>query len=157
MGVEIERKFLVKKDKWNLVSKPKKDFYRQGYLYYDSNKTIRVRQTNDKGYITIKGSVIGLSRPEFEYEIPKAEAEELLNQFSVSELIKVRYKILFKNKVWEIDEFLGDNLGLIIAEIELEHENEQFEMPDWIAYEVTGINKYYNSILATFPFSKWKE
>lgn len=157
MGIEIERKFLVNKDKWNLVSKPKKDFYRQGYLYSDSNKTIRVRQTNDKGYITIKGSVIGLSRTEFEYEIPKAEAEELLNQFSVSELIKVRYKILFKNKVWEVDEFLGDNLGLIVAEIELEHENEQFEMPDWIANEVTGINKYYNSILATFPFSKWKE
>ncbi len=157
MGIEIERKFLVNKDKWNLVSKPKKDFYRQGYLYSDSNKTIRVRQTNDKGYITIKGSVIGLSRTEFEYEIPKAEAEELLNQFSVSELIKVRYKILFTNKVWEIDQFLGDNLGLIVAEIELEHENEQFEMPDWIANEVTGINKYYNSILATFPFSKWKE
>ena len=113
-------------------------------MYSDSNKTIRVRQTNDKGYITIKGSVIGLSRPEFEYEIPKAEAEELLNQFSFSELIKVRYKILFKNKVWAIDEFLGDNLGLIVAEIELKHENEQFEMPDWIANEVTGIKKYYN-------------
>ena len=126
-------------------------------MYSDSNKTIRVRQTNDKGYITIKGSVIGLSRPEFEYEIPKAEAEELLNQFSFSELIKVRYKILFKNKVWAIDEFLGDNLGLIVAEIELKHENEQFEMPDWIANEVTGIKKYYNSILAIFPFSKWKE
>ena len=157
MGFEIERKFLVHKDKWNLVSKPKKDFYRQGYLFSDSNKTIRVRQTNDKGYITIKGSVIGLSRPEFEYEIPKADAEELLNQFSVSELIKVRYKILFKNKIWEVDEFLGDNLGLIVAEIELKHENEQFEMPDWIANEVTGIKKYYNSILAIFPFSKWKE
>ena len=126
-------------------------------MYSDSNKTIRVRQTNDKGYITIKGSVIGLSRPEFEYEIPKAEAEELLNQFSFSELIKVRYKILFKNKVWAIDEFLGDNLGLIVAEIELKHENEQFEMPDWIANEVTGIKKYYNSILAIFPFYKWKE
>ena len=157
MGVEIERKFLVHKDKWDSLTKPKKDFYRQGYLFSDSNKTIRVRQTNDKGYITIKGSVIGLSRPEFEYEIPKADAEELLNQFSVSELIKVRYKILFKNKIWEVDEFLGDNLGLIVAEIELKHENEQFEMPDWIANEVTGIKKYYNSILAIFPFSKWKE
>ena len=157
MGIEIERKFLVHKDKWDSLTKPKKDFYRQGYLFSDSNKTIRVRQTNDKGYITIKGSVIGLSRPEFEYEIPKADAEELLNQFSVSELIKVRYKILFKNKIWEVDEFLGDNLGLIVAEIELKHENEQFEMPDWIANEVTGIKKYYNSILAIFPFSKWKE
>ena len=155
MGIEIERKFLVHKDKWDSLTKPKKDFYRQGYLFSDSNKTIRVRQTNDKGYITIKGSVIGLSRPEFEYEIPKADAEELLNQFSVSELIKVRYKILFKNKIWEVDEFLGDNLGLIVAEIELEHEDEQFEMPDWIANEVTGNQKYYNSILSTFPYSKW--
>ena len=155
MGFEIERKFLVHKDKWNLVSKPKKDFYRQGYLFSDSNKTIRVRQTNDKGYITIKGSVIGLSRPEFEYEIPKADAEELLNQFSVSELIKVRYKILFKNKIWEVDEFLGDNLGLIVAEIELEHENEQFEIPDWIANEVTDDNKYYNSCLAKTPYCNW--
>ena len=124
-------------------------------MFSDSNKTIRVRQTNDKGYITIKGSVIGLSRPEFEYEIPKADAEELLNQFSVSELIKVRYKILFKNKIWEVDEFLGDNLGLIVAEIELKHENEQFEMPDWIASEVTDDNKYYNSCLAKTPYCNW--
>lgn len=155
MGVEIERKFLVHKNKWDSFTKPKKDFYRQGYLFSDSNKTIRVRQTNDKGYITIKGSVIGLSRPEFEYEIPKADAEELLNQFSVSELIKVRYKILFKNKIWEVDEFLGDNLGLIVAEIELKHENEQFEMPDWIANEVTDDNKYYNSCLAKTPYCNW--
>ena len=155
MGFEIERKFLVHKDKWNLVSKQKKDFYRQGYLFSDSNKTIRVRQTSHKGYITIKGASIGLIRPEFEYEIPREDAEELLNQFSVSELIKVRYKILFRNKIWEVDEFLGDNLGLIVAEIELEHENEQFEIPDWIANEVTDDNKYYNSCLAKTPYCNW--
>lgn len=155
MGLEIERKFLVHKEKWESLTKPKKDFYRQGYLFSDSNKTIRVRQTNDKGYITIKGASIGISRPEFEYEIPMQDAEVLLNKFSISELIKVRYKILFKNKIWEVDEFLGENIGLIVAEIELENEDEQFEMPDWIANEVTGIQKYYNSILATFPYSKW--
>lgn len=155
MGLEIERKFLVHKEKWESLTKPKKDFYRQGYLFSDSNKTIRVRQTNDKGYITIKGESIGISRPEFEYEIPMQDAEVLLNKFSISELIKVRYKILFKNKIWEVDEFLGENIGLIVAEIELENEDEQFEMPDWIANEVTGIQKYYNSILATFPYSKW--
>ena len=155
MGLEIERKFLVHKEKWDSLTKPKKDFYRQGYLFSDSNKTIRVRQTNDKGYITIKGASIGISRPEFEYEIPMQDAEVLLNKFSISELIKVRYKILFKNKIWEVDEFLGENIGLIVAEIELENEDEQFEMPDWIANEVTGIQKYYNSILATFPYSKW--
>lgn len=155
MGLEIERKFLVHKDKWDSLTKPKKDFYRQGYLFSDSNKTIRIRQTNDKGYITIKGESIGLTRPEFEYEIPREDAEQLLNKFCVFELIKVRYKIVYKNKVWEVDEFLGDNLGLIVAEIELEHEDEQFEMPDWIANEVTGNQKYYNSILSTFPYSKW--
>jgi len=117
-------------------------------LFSDSNKTIRVKQTNDKGYNTIKGASIGLTRPEFEYEIPREDAEQLLNKFCVFELIKVRYKILFKNKIWEVDEFLGDNLGLIVAEIELKHENEQFEMPDWIANEVTDDNKYYNSCLA---------
>jgi len=155
MGVEIERKFLVHKDKWNLVSKPKKDFYRQGYLFSDSNKTIRVRQTNDKGYITIKGASIGLTRPEFEYEIPREDAEQLLNKFCEFELIKVRYKIVYKNKVWEVDEFLGDNLGLIVAEIELKNENEQFEMPDWIANEVTDDNRYYNSCLAKTPYCNW--
>lgn len=117
-------------------------------MFSDSNKTIRVKQTNDKGYNTIKGASIGLTRPEFEYEIPREDAEQLLNKFCVFELIKVRYKILFKNKIWEVDEFLGDNLGLIVAEIELKHENEQFEMPDWIANEVTDDNKYYNSCLA---------
>ena len=155
MGLEIERKFLVHKEKWESLTKPKKDFYRQGYLFSDSNKTIRVRQTNDKGYITIKGASIGISRPEFEYEIPMQDAEVLLNKFSISELIKVRYKILFKNKIWEVDEFLGENIGLIVAEIELKHENEQFEMPDWIANEVTDDNKYYNSCLAKTPYCNW--
>ena len=121
-------------------------------MYSDSNKTIRVRQTNDKGYITIKGSVIGLSRPEFEYEIPKAEAEELLNKFSVSELIKVRYKILFKNKVWEIDEFLGDNLGLIVAEIEIPSMDYDVQIPKFISdkllMEVTGMKQFGNRNLS---------
>ena len=124
-------------------------------MFSDSNKTIRVRQTNDKGFITIKGASIGLTRPEFEYEIPREDAEQLLNKFCVFELIKVRYKIVYKNKVWEVDEFLGDNLGLIVAEIELKHENEQFEMPDWIASEVTDDNKYYNSCLAKTPYCNW--
>ena len=157
MGLEIERKFLVHKDKWDSLTKPKKDFYRQGYLFSDSNKTIRVRQTNDKAYITIKGPAIGISRPEFEYEIPMQDAEVLLNKFCISELIKIRYKLTYKDKICEVDEFLGENIGLIVAEIELENENQQFELPDWIANEVTGNQKYYNSILSTFPYSKWTE
>ena len=155
MGLEIERKFLVNKEKWNNVEKPMKNLFRQGYLSTDSNKTIRVRLTDSNGYITIKGSSVGATRKEFEYEIPKKEAEELLDNFSVSELKKIRYKILYKGKLWEVDEFLGDNNGLIVAEIELTSESENFELPDWIDREVTGEEKYYNSNLSVNPFKKW--
>lgn len=155
MGVEIERKFLVNKEKWNLLDKPDEQFYRQGYLSTDPNKTIRVRQTDTNGYLTIKGLSVGASRPEFEYEIPINDAEQLLDKFSTSSLTKIRYKIVFRNKVWEVDEFLGDNLGLIVAEIELTSEGEQFELPDWLETEVTGEEKYYNSNLSTNPFKNW--
>ncbi|MGA9213522.1 CYTH domain-containing protein [Kaistella sp.] len=156
MGIEIERKFLVKKERWKEVNKTSGEMYRQGYLLTDPNKTIRVRQTNDKGFLTIKGISVGASRAEYEYEIPWKEAEELLDQFAVSELSKIRYKILFENKLWEIDEFLGDNEGLIVAEIELTSENETFTLPDWIGCEVTGEERYYNSNLVIEPFVNWK-
>jgi CYTH domain-containing protein len=155
MGVEIERKFLVNKEKWNAVEKPKKNLFRQGYLLMDPNKTVRVRLTDDAAYITIKGSSTGATRKEFEYEIPQNEAGELLDNFAVSEIKKIRYKILYKGKLWEVDEFQGDNQGLIVAEIELKSETENFELPDWIAREVTGEGKYYNSNLSVNPFKKW--
>jgi adenylate cyclase len=155
MGLEIERKYLVNKEKWNSIEKPKKTLFRQGYLLTDPNKTIRVRLTDSKGYLTIKGLSVGATRPEFEYEIPRDEAEQLLDNFSVSDLKKIRYEILFKDKLWEVDEFLGDNLGLIVAEIELKSESETFELPDWIDREVTGEEKYYNSNLSINPFVKW--
>jgi CYTH domain-containing protein len=98
MGIEIERKFLVNQEIWDELEKPVGEFYRQGYLMVDPEKTIRVRQTSQKGFLTIKGISIGASRSEFEYEIPHTEAKELLDQFSVSELSKIRYKILFENK-----------------------------------------------------------
>jgi adenylate cyclase len=141
---------------WQQLDKPDGQLYRQGYLLTDPNKTIRVRQTPDKGFLTIKGLSVGATRPEYEYEIPHDEAKELLDNFSISELSKVRYKILFDNKIWEVDEFLGDNLGLIVAEIELTSEEESFSIPSWVAQEVTGEEKYYNSNLTIAPYKSWR-
>ncbi|MEC5158307.1 CYTH domain-containing protein [Chryseobacterium sp. MP_3.2] len=156
MGVEIEKKFLVHKNEWEKLERPEGEFFRQGYLLTDPNKTIRVRQTSAKGFITIKGKSVGATRVEFEYEIPWAEAAELLDQFSDSELSKVRYTINFDGNIWEIDEFLGENKGLTVAEIELKSEEEEFSLPPWIAKEVTGEEKYYNSNLTQLPFKMWK-
>ena len=156
MGVEIEKKFLVLQNEWEKLEKPKGEFFRQGYLLTDPHKTIRVRQTSNKGFLTIKGISVDASRAEFEYEIPREEAQELLDQFSVSELSKIRYLINFKGKLWEVDEFLGENEGLMVAEIELTNEVEEFSLPPWIAKEVTGEEKYYNSNLTQLPFKNWK-
>jgi CYTH domain-containing protein len=155
MGLEIERKFLVNHAKWAVTEKPKREFYKQGYMLTDPNKTIRVRATDTKGFLTIKGKTEGATRAEFEYEIPKEEAIQLLDMFAVSDLTKYRYKVFFAEKLWEVDVFLGENEGLIIAEIELSSEDETFDLPDWAAEEVTGVNKYYNSNLSTFPFKRW--
>lgn len=155
MGLEIERKFLVNHENWTAVEKPNAEFYRQGYLLTDPNKTIRVRATDTKGFMTIKGKSEGATRAEFEYEIPKEEAIQLLDMFAISDLTKYRYKVVFAEKLWEVDVFLGENEGLIVAEIELSSEDELFELPDWAAEEVTGEKKYYNSNLSTLPFKKW--
>jgi adenylate cyclase len=156
MGKEIERKFLVDHHLWQQVEKPIGQHYRQGYLLTDPSKTIRVRLTEKSGFLTIKGLSIGATRPEYEYEIPQDEAKELLDNFAISELSKKRFKISFGDKIWEIDEFLGDNDGLIMAEIELISENESFTLPSWIGSEVTGQEKFYNSSLTIEPFKTWK-
>lgn len=156
MGIEIERKYVVHQKKWANLNKPAGEFYRQGYLVTDPDKTIRVRQTSTKGFLTIKGLSVGASRPEFEYEIPFEEAKELLEQFAVAELSKIRYKIKVGQHIWEVDEFLADNQGLIVAEIELSSEQEFYEIPDWIDREVTMEKKYYNSNLVQRPFKDWK-
>ena len=155
MPKEIERKFLLHADKWQQLSKPSGQHYRQGYLLTDPQKTIRVRATDTHGYITIKGPNTGATRDEYEYEIPVQEANELLDKFAVSELSKVRYKIPFHGHIWEVDEFLGNNAGLMVAEIELASEDEQFDVPEWIAREVTGDERYYNSNLTLRPFKDW--
>lgn len=155
MPKEIERKYLIHYDKWQAVEKPLGERYRQGYLLTDPHKTIRVRVTETSGFLTIKGLSVGATRPEYEYEVPISDAIELLDNFAISALSKIRYKVSFENKVWEVDEFLGDNTGLIIAEIELTSEDEYFKCPDWIDKEVTGDEKYYNSNLTINPFKSW--
>ena len=155
MGKEIERKFLIDIEKWLLVEKPDGQLYRQGYLLTDPQKTIRVRLSETNGFLTIKGISIGATRAEYEYEIPIQDAKELLDNFSISELSKVRYKIIYNKKLWEVDEFLADNKGLIVAEIELKDENEHFDLPEWIDKEVTGEEKYYNSNLTINPYKNW--
>lgn len=155
MPQEIERKFLPDQEKWAKVPKGTGSFYQQGYLLTDPGKTIRVRVTDTSGYLTIKGKNNGAVRLEYEYEIPREEAIELLAQFADCSLSKLRYRITVGNKVWEVDEFLDQNAGLIVAEIELQDEHEAFELPDWVAVEVTGDERYYNSNLSIKPFSNW--
>lgn len=155
MGKEIERKFLIKEAEWNNFAKPAGKHLRQGYLVSDPNKTIRVRTAENAAWITIKGISIGASRLEYEYEIPLIEGLELLDHFAESELEKIRYEIPYKGKIWEVDVFSGDNAGLIVAEIELESEEENFSLPAWVAEEVTHEKKYYNSCLTTHPYKNW--
>lgn len=155
MGIEIERKFLVHKEKWSQVVKENKSLYRQGYIVSDPKKTIRVRVTDKIGFITIKGPAKGLSRSEYEYQIPKEDAIQLLDTFCNTEVSKIRNFISHDNKLWEVDEFLGQNEGLIVAEIELVSEDETFSLPDWIDKEVTSEKKYSNSSLARNPFKNW--
>src|SRR5688500_10113732 len=153
MGQEIERKFLIKGNDW---PREKGKKYRQGYLSLDKERTVRVRLAGDKGYLTIKGKNAGASRSEFEYEIPKEEAETLLDQLCLKPLIeKTRYKIDQDGLTWEIDEFSGENKGLILAEIELEREDQPFDKPAWLGQEVTDDPRYYNANLVQHPFSEW--
>lgn len=155
MPIEIERKFLVNKKAWEATAKSEGEAYRQGYLLTEAAKTIRVRLTPSKGFLTIKGKSEGASRLEYEYEIPQEEAKELLDNFASSELSKDRFKLAFKGKLWEVDVFHGKNEGLTVAEIELESEEESFEIPEWISKEVTGEHKYFNSSLTLKPFKSW--
>ena len=145
MGLEIERKFLVNKKLWNEMKKPKGEVIKQGYLLKSLEKTIRVRTKNTKGFITIKGATTGITRKEFEYEIPKEEADELLNEFCNRYIQKTRYSIEYSGKIWEVDEFESPNKGLILAEIELTSADEHFEKPTWIAKEVSDDPKYFNA------------
>jgi adenylate cyclase len=155
MANEIERKFLVKGEFKNLASKETRIV--QGYLSSVPERTVRVRIKGDKGFITIKGigNASGASRYEWEKEIPTNEVDELLKICEPGVIDKTRYLVKFGDHNFEVDEFYGDNKGLILAEVELASENEKFEKPDWIGEEVTGDTKYYNSMLMKNPFTKW--
>jgi adenylate cyclase len=155
MGVEIERKYLLDLEKWKAMDKPAPKFLRQGYMVKEPSKTIRIRIADEDGYITIKGKSTGASRSEYEYPLPLADAMELLNDFCDAVITKNRYEIEFAGKLWEVDEFMGDNEGLYIAEIELDDEAELFELPEWVDKEVTGDKKYYNSNLSVNPYRNW--
>jgi CYTH domain-containing protein len=154
MGIEIERKFLLKDDSWRSSAKGTK--YRQGYLNSARERIVRVRTIDDKGFLTVKGMTKGAARIEYEYEIPTFEATAMLDDLCEKPLIeKNRYKIEYKGFIWEVDEFFGANQGLIVAEVELESEDQDYEKPIWIGEEVTGDPKYFNSNLIQHPFTNW--
>lgn len=155
MPREIERKFLVSADLWRVIAKPTGKHYRQGYILSEEQRTVRVRVAGDKGYLTLKGKTVGISRDEFEYEIPVAEAEDILNKFTNNGTEKIRYCITAGEHTWEVDEFLGSNKGLIVAEIELKYEDDAFEKPYWVGPEVSADPRYTNASLAVYPYRDW--
>ncbi|WP_040509907.1 CYTH domain-containing protein [Leptospira wolffii] len=152
--MEIERKFLVTNSDYKKDAFP--SIILQGYLNSDKNRTVRVRIESNKAYITVKSKTVGISRQEFEYEIPITDAEEMISNICEKPVVKkLRYLINFQGSIWEVDEFLEENEGLVVAEIELKSENEIFNKPDWIGKEVSDDPKYFNSNLIRSPFRHW--
>ena len=153
MGIEIERKFLVKDASWKAVADQGR-VCRQGYLLSDGGMTLRVRVIGESAFLTIKGPSRGISRMEFEYDVPRADAEALL-ELCEHQVEKVRYRVSYADNVWELDVFAGANDGLILAEIELESEGQKISVPEWVGEEVSGDPRYYNACLAKHPFTGW--
>ena len=154
MVKEIERKFLVKGDAWRAIAKG--TIYRQGYLNSAKERTVRIRLADAKAFITIKGPTVGATRSEYEYEIPFDEGNAMLETLAEKPLIeKTRYRIPVGNLTWEIDEFLGENAGLIVAEVELKSEDQTFDKPLWVGDEVTNDPRYFNANLVKNPFTRW--
>ena len=152
MAVEIERKFLLASDAWREGARGQ--VFRQGYLCISQDATVRVRHAGTRAYLTIKGATAGMSRAEFEYDIPVADAEALLRDHCLKPLIeKTRYEVPFAGKTWTVDVFEGANAGLVVAEIELNHGDEQVTLPPWIGTEVTDDPRYRNSALVSEPMN----
>ena len=154
MGKEIERKFLLKTANWKTIA-DKGTVIKQGYLYSSKESTTRVRLYGNKAFLTIKGKTKGISRAEFEYEIPVKEALEIFNLCQNPLIEKTRFIIKQGELKWEIDVFEGENEGLVVAEIELASETQLFDKPEWLGKEVSHENKYYNSFLVKNPFKNW--
>ncbi len=155
MATEIERKFLVKDDSWRaqVISETR---YKQGYLANQERASVRVRIGAGRAFLNIKSATIGAKRHEFEYEIPLQDAEDMLLHIAAGPCIdKVRYEVPHGDHVWELDVFHGENAGLVVAEIELEAEDEPFDKPAWAGMEVTGDPRYYNAMLVRHPYSRW--
>jgi CYTH domain-containing protein len=154
MGTEIEKKFLVRGDAWRSLAKGKA--CKQGYLNSSRERTVRVRTIGGKGYLTIKGPQTRFTRAEYEYQIPLGDADALLRELCEKPIIeKRRYRIVVDGLAWEVDEFFGENRGLIVAEIELLREDQAFTKPDWVGEEVTEDPRYFNSNLVVRPFTTW--
>ncbi|MBS1198792.1 MAG: hypothetical protein H6R18_2577 [Proteobacteria bacterium] len=152
MAIEIERKFLVTGTAWKsshsiLLS--------QGYLNRAKERTVRIRIACDQAFLTVKGVTTGASRQEFEYEIPLADAQKMLLLCERPIIEKRRYMLEYEGHIWEIDEFLGVNEGLVVAEVELESEDQPFKRPVWLGLEVTNDPRYFNSNLANNPYTNW--
>ncbi|MBT28512.1 MAG: adenylate cyclase [Thalassobius sp.] len=154
MGVEIERKFLIKNDSWK-SSADNGVQIKQGYLNSDKNRTVRVRVYGETGFLTIKGKNENLTRQEFEYEIPLDDANNLLELCEIPIIEKRRYIVADQGNNWELDVFEGENAGLLVAEIELHSEDHQLELPAWVGDEVSTDPKYYNSSLISNPYKNW--
>ncbi len=154
MGTEIEKKFLVVGSDWRGANGTR---ICQGYLNRDKDRTVRVRIAGEQAYLTVKGATKGNTRAEFEYEIPLADAEQLLALCDGPTIEKIRHNVVHGDHLWEVDEFLGQNSGLVVAEIELAAENDAFSKPPWVGREVSDDSRYFNSQLATNPYCNWRD
>ena len=156
MAIEVEHKFLLANDNWRKLINQSMQF-RQGYLTSEPTSSIRVRTCDNKAWLNIKSATIGTQRYEYEYEIPLRDANEIIDKLCRKPLIeKTRHLVQVDNHVWEIDEFEGENAGLIVAEIELEAAGEAFTLPEWVGEEVTHDLRYYNNNLSMHPYTEWK-
>lgn len=155
MAIEIERKFLLKDTSWKQIA-GEGMLIVQGYLNTEKERTVRVRIYGDEGFLTIKSKSSGLTRKEYEYPIPKADVMELLPLCENPPIEKYRFKIERDGLVWELDEFFGANEGLLLAEVELESEDQEILLPEWLGEEVSGDARYYNSSLSLLPYSRWE-
>lgn len=155
MGIEVERKFLVKGEFKQLADRS--IYLIQGYLSTDNERSVRIRTMDEKAYLTIKGmgNDSGVSRPEWEYEIPYNDAKELLQICQMGIIEKKRYIVFYEGFKYEVDEFFGENEGLRVAELELKTEDEEFKKPVWLGREITNEMKYYNLMLLKHPYKYW--